>query len=123
MAIEQYDKNPMPQNIGTLDRVLRGLVGMWMIMTGIGRLFTVFGMIQVVSGICLTTSAATGRCAMMKWMNASTIPGQSNNVLNQLKQALPGQGTNPIQTQQASPMRETRRINPDEPAADAFAIA
>ena len=116
-------KSAEAPNVGLVDRVIRGVLGTWLVMTSVGRLFSIAGILQFISGFCLVTSATTGQCSMMRWMNASTIPGQNNNLLNQFKQAMPGQGINPIQTQQAKPQRETRQINPNEPMADAYAIA
>jgi uncharacterized membrane protein len=117
------NNNTTPQpNVGSVDRVIRGILGTWLVMTSLNRLFSVAGILQAASGYGLLASAATGQCAMMRRMHAFTIPGQSNSLMNQLKQAMPGQGINPIQTQQASPKKDTRQTNPDEPLANAYAI-
>jgi uncharacterized membrane protein len=111
------------QNMGPADRVVRSTLGGAMLVnglkhldhswlrrleTGIGGLFLLYGV--------------TGFDPLLKALGVSTVPGAEDNVLNQLKQVAPGQGINPMLTQQPLPRNVTRKSNIDETIADSMII-
>jgi hypothetical protein len=110
-------------NMGTADRLVRGALGGLLLVNGIThfkhsaprRWETLIGGAFLIYGL-------TGFDPLLKLFGASTIPKAKNNILNLLKQTAPGQGINPILTQQALPKRPTLGIDPDIPVSEAFSI-
>lgn len=78
------------KNIGSMDRVIRGITGLWMVMDGLKHKGSAVRQMEVFAGGALIANAFTGHCAMLSAFGASTIPGTEDNVLNRLKTTLPG---------------------------------
>jgi hypothetical protein len=107
-------------NLGSIDRIIRGLLGTMILQNALSsRMFKLWKMATAVG---LIYTALKGMCPIMKELGISTVPGQENNLLNQLKQAFPGQGINPIQTEQPKPQNNSQAVNKEKPLAKALVI-
>jgi uncharacterized membrane protein len=112
-----------PVNMGTTDRVVRGIMGGLMLLNGLANMkHSAFRKIETLVGGAFLVYGITGFDPLLKAFGVSTIPGRENNLLNVAKQAAPGQGINPIATQQSVPQTETRGMSDEQSIADATAI-
>ncbi|MEO1784007.1 DUF2892 domain-containing protein [Thermodesulfobium sp. 4217-1] len=62
----------MKQNEGTIDRIIRFILGLVLIYIGFSMQFDTLGIILTVIGIVLIFTAATGFCALYKLLKIST---------------------------------------------------
>ena len=97
----------MTQNMGKTDRMVRGMMGGAMLLDGLMHIGNSTGRrVETLIGGAFLFYGATGFDPLLKAFGVSTIPGTENNLMNRLKQATPGQGVNPMMTQQAVPQGE-----------------
>ena len=112
-----------PVNMGTTDRIVRGIMGGLMLWNGLTHIQDSMGRkIESVIGGAFLIYGLTGFDPLLKAFGVSTIAGTENNLLNVAKQSAPGQGINPILTQQSVPQKETLGMGTDQTLADATAI-
>lgn len=112
-------------NMGKADRILRGVLGGVMLLDGMSHRHGAVAMLrrlEALTGSAFVLYGLTGFDPLLKMFGASTVPGAENNILNLAKQAAPGQGINPMLTQQPLPKKPVRGINPEKPIADALVI-
>jgi hypothetical protein len=95
-------------NMGRTDRIVRGTLGGWMLLNGLAHLAGGgwWRRIESLVGGAFLVYGITGFDPLLKRFGASTIPGTENNIMNQIKHAAPGQGINPMLTQQAVPQQD-----------------
>ncbi|WP_373532521.1 DUF2892 domain-containing protein [Vampirovibrio sp.] len=91
------------QNVGGLDRVIRGIFGTALIYRGISRKNSLWKGMGLLMGALLAIPSITGHDPVLKQFGASTRFEDENFILNILKKAKPGHGINPILTEQPSP--------------------
>jgi uncharacterized membrane protein len=99
------------KNVGSIDRIIRGIAGVWMVMDGLKHKGSVVRQMEVFTGGSLIANALTGHCAMLSAFGVSTIPGKEDNLIDQLKAALPG---NPILVQDFGPATEFPSLETEE---------
>ena len=71
----------MQQNIGRIDQVLRGVMGIWLLMVALSALQPgqkTRSMIAGIAGIGLLQNATTGFCGVTQLFGVDTIREQSN---------------------------------------------
>jgi hypothetical protein len=66
-------------------------------------------LLETMTGSAFLIYGITGFDPLLKKLKLSTMPHSKNNLLSVLKQAAPGQGINPMLTQQAVPGKGMRR--------------
>jgi hypothetical protein len=98
-------KISLDHNLGLLDRVLRGVLGLSLIMRGASQQ-RVLSPWMVLGGSMLLIPSLTGTDPLLKAFGLSTKAQDENFFMNMMKQVKPGYGVPPLQTQQASPNRE-----------------
>jgi hypothetical protein len=110
--------------MGPLDRIIRGVLGSTLLVRGLSNgLGSRWGRFETLLGGAFIVYSATGMDPLLKVFGASTRMGAENNVLNLVRQALPGQGTNPKTLGQAVPQKTPgHRTSAELPLADALAI-
>lgn len=113
----------MTQNMGINDRIVRGTLGSLMLANGLMHLrHSPIRWVETVIGGAFTFYGLTGFDPLLKWLGVSTIPGSENHILHVAKQVAPGQGINPMQTQQAVPKQATRGADSEQSVSDAMTI-
>src|SRR5262249_43813034 len=113
----------LTQNMGKTHRFLRGSIGFFLLSSSVMRKQKTFwSLLSGLWGGTLLISGFVGFDPLLKKLGASTIPGAENNIGNLLKQALPGQGINPILTQQAVPQGKPGKTYASEDFASATKI-
>lgn len=111
----------LDHNLGTLDRILRGSIGLALLFQGFksqggwGRWLIFGSSLFLIPGL-------TGTDPLMKRLGVSTKMGVENNILNLMKQARPGHGIKPLLTEQATPIGLTRWVKTGETLAASLAI-
>ncbi len=112
------------QNMGATDRLIRGGLGGLMLMNGLPHLIggSMLRRLETLVGGAFLFYGITGYDPLLKAFGASTIPGAENNIMHQLKQAAPGQGINPMMTQQAVPQQNIAQSTGGQTLADEMAI-
>jgi hypothetical protein len=111
------------QNMGKTDRLLRGCVGSFLLFSSILRKQKIhWRLLSGMWGGMLLLSGFIGFDPLLKKFGASTIPGAENDLANLLKQAVPGQGINPILTQQAVPQERFSKAHTSQDFASATKI-
>lgn len=114
----------MTPNMGVTDRIVRGILGGLMLFNGATHMRkSPARVVEAGVGGAFLLYGITGFDPLLKMFGASTISGAKDNILHRMKQAAPGQGINPMLTQQAIPQKTTRGINPKETAASSTAIS
>jgi hypothetical protein len=96
-------------NMGIADRLFRGALGVFMLLNGIragGKL--PWKAPEILLGSLFVVYGVTGVDPLLRRLNLSTIPRASNNLFSLVKQAAPGQGINPMLTQQPVPGQNLR---------------
>lgn len=112
----------MDPNMGKTDRWLRGILGGLMLVNGLRHRGSMMRRLESVIGGAFFIYGLTGFDPLLKYFGASTIPGAENNALNMMKQALPGQGINPMLTEQASPRKKTKGVDSSRTVSKSFAV-
>lgn len=100
------------QNMGNEDRLTRGAIGALLITHSIRRP-SFFRTWEAVLGGLFLLYGATGIDPLLSVFGVTTRRGDEKNILNVAKQALPGQGIHPKETEQPSPKRPVLRIMED----------
>jgi hypothetical protein len=114
----------MQPNMGFSDRLSRGLLGLMLLMDGLQHIRrSAIRPLETIVGGAFVFYGLTGYDPVLKKLGVSTIAGAEDNVLHQFQQVAPGQGINPMLTQQAVPQHDTRGMAPTETVAKATAIA
>lgn len=107
-------------NMGTTDRVIRGVIGSLLLINGAKRNKPSF-LFNLVGG-SLLTSALWGHDPLLAKLKLSTVTGSSNNIVSKVKAMLPGHGINPILTQELMPKGKVRPYRDRDTVCDALAI-
>lgn len=81
----------LSKNIGNMDRLIRGVVGLMLVMDGLKHKSSLGRQLETLAGGALIANALTGHCSMLSALKASTVPGKDNNILEQVKAKLPNQ--------------------------------
>jgi hypothetical protein len=120
MAVAVNLGNP---NMGPIDRLIRGALGGWMVVNGLAG----FGRspvrrAQTLLGVAWLSGSLLGRDPLFKLFGLSSVQGREDFLLNQLRQAAPGQGINPMLTQQPTPQHSTRGVGAEQSVAEATRI-
>jgi len=110
------------RNMGTVDRIIRSLIGGALIANGIINAHSLSGMLKAFAGGAFIINGISGFDPLLKASGSSTIPGAEDNIINKIKMRSPGQGINPILTQQAIPKKRTPRIKFQKTFASSTAI-
>ena len=111
------------KNMGSADRITRGALGGLMLLNGLTHLNGgFFRRLETLVGGAFLVYGLTGFDPLLKAYGASTIPGAEDNVLHQLKRMAPGNGINPMLTQQASPQKNTRGMRAGQTIKEATAV-
>lgn len=95
------------QNMGTVDRMVRGLLGAAMLLHGlVTENKTVFNRIELVVGGAFLTYGITGFDPLLTVWGVTTKPGDTDNLVNRIiKKQMPGQGMKPMLMQQPVPQK------------------
>lgn len=110
------------KNMGKADRVLRSLLGFLLLLDGLTHFRKgTLRPLEVMTGGAFLVYGVTGFDPLLKRFGVSTIPGTADSLFNLLRQFAPGQGINPILTQQASPRHSANGAVPKS-LADETAI-
>ena len=112
-------------NLGGADRLLRTGLGAFLLWNGASSRReggTLWATMQGVLGAVLLYDGLSGTDPLLRGLGASTVPGSENYLPRVIRLKAPGQGINPILTQQPIPKRLNRRSNPELPLAQALAI-
>lgn len=110
------------QNMGIGDRLVRGTLGT-LLVTHSMRQPTFFRRWEAILGGALLFQAVGGMDPLLSLFGVSTRRGAENNIMNVAKQALPGQGIPPKQTEQSVPAKPLgRTVNPSESVREALTI-
>jgi len=96
-------KFSLSKNMGIADRSIRGVAGFVMLMDGILHPTSSLRQVESLVGGAFLLYALTGYDPLLALTGASTQAGKENNVLHQIKAALPGQGIQPVLTQNVLP--------------------
>jgi hypothetical protein len=99
------------KNIGSIDRIVRGITGLWMVMDGLKNKNSAVRPMKIIAGGALIANSLTGHCAMLSAFNASSIPGTENNVVNQIRGALPGHKNNQNLIQEPSDDQSEKELS------------
>lgn len=123
MAVANGNGNhTLTPNMGPIDRIVRGTLGGLLFINGLSHLNNSrIRPLETLVGGAFLTYGLTGFDPLLKKLGASTIGGDEKNILNRLKQAMPGQGINPMLSQQPEPRRTSRRWR-GKTVADALAV-
>jgi|GEM_PF-5315329 len=111
------------KNMGTADRLIRGIAGAAILMNGLSHIRkSPLRKLEVAIGGAFLLYGISGIDPLLKQAGATTIPGTENSVWNQIRAALPGQGIKPILTQNVLPRFEVRPFPDSLPISQALAI-
>jgi hypothetical protein len=91
------------QNVGVIDRLIRGGLGGILILQGMSRQNNLWKGAGLIMGALLSIPSITGHDPLMKQFGASTRLEDENFIFNLIKKAKPGHGIQPILTVQPSP--------------------
>jgi hypothetical protein len=106
-----------PINMGTTDRIVRGIMGGLMLWNGLNHLrYSGFRKLETLVGGAFLVYGITGFDPLLQAFGVSTIPGNENNVLKVAKEKAANQGITQQQT-------ENIGMSVDESMADATAIS
>lgn len=113
----------LQQNMGITDRVVRGLLGSVMLVNGLRHLGnSKVRKVEAAVGGAFLTYGITGFDPLLSAFGATTIAGTENNVFNQLRAALPGQGIKPALTQFVKPKKQVKPFNERTTLSEALSI-
>jgi uncharacterized membrane protein len=105
----------LEQNMGPLDRGVRGGMGAFLLLAGLLMPNKQSGIIRTIARIEMALGGAfllygvTGFDPLLAAAGATTRKNDENFVVKKMKQALPGQGIHPMSTQQAAPQQSAYR--------------
>jgi hypothetical protein len=105
-------------NNNGMERFIRGMAGLLMVVDGLShrRKF------EVGIGAALFLYGITGSNSLMNIMRRFNLWGPGDSLVNLFKQVIPGQGINPILTQQASPKKKPNKEYNESSFVDATSI-
>lgn len=98
----------LPRNMGVTDRTVRSVLGGMLLMHAFGN-NTFLRKWETIVGGAFLANALTGFDPVLALLRASTKAGDDRNVMNLMKQSLPGHGDKPMNVQQPFCKRSTRK--------------
>jgi len=111
------------QNMGTADRLIRGLAGAVLMANGLRHIRkSPLRAWETAIGGAFLMYGVSGIDPLLHKVGATTIPGTENSVWNQIRATLPGQGIKPILTQNVIPRSEVKPFPDNVPISQALAI-
>lgn len=100
----------IPQNMGNTDRMIRGLLGSFMLAHGMSANRSMLNQVEALVGGAFLVYGLTGFDPLLKAFGMTSIPGDSDNVANRIiKKQVPGQGIDPMENQQPVPQKQLRQ--------------
>lgn len=113
----------LQQNMGTADRVIRGVVGTFLLANGLQHIGnSPLRKVEASVGGAFLAYGITGFDPLLSAFGATTIPGNELNVLNLARHALPGQGIKPSLTENVKPRKPLKSYKNNVPLSEALAI-
>jgi hypothetical protein len=112
------------QNMGTMDRIVRGVMGSAMLLNGLRHLgHSPVRKIESGIGGAFLVYGLTGFDPLLAAFGANTRPGSETNVWNLIRHALPGQGIKPSLTQYVAPQKPMRPFEENISVSEALVIS
>jgi hypothetical protein len=113
----------LQQNMGTADRLIRGLLGSTMMLNGLFNLgSSPLRKIEAGLGGLFLFYGISGVDPLLSVFGATTIPGSEGSILNRMKHALPGPGIQPQLTQDVFPKKTLKPLQAGQPLNRALSI-
>ncbi len=108
-------------NMGVLDRIIRGGLGLYLLLQGIKRLGH-GGTSRMVMGGTLLAHSLSGYDPLLALFKTSTRPEDDKNLFNLKKQFRPGHGDKPRNLQQPVPQQTRMPENSEQTVAEFLAV-